>query len=255
MQPFPTWCAALLFAAGAVGPVAVAQTARSGGNANAQLVQQMQQLASERTALQAENDKLKKQLADLTKDRDALKSGQQALDKRAKDTSLALEHSKTQREASEQEVTQTKAKMQELVAKFRETLTKMRDIETENTATKQKLAMRERELSTCADRNAGLYKLNDEILTRLEKKSSGFASCMASAEPFTKVSRVRNENLADDYRARAQDLQVSPAVKAAGQGAAAAPAAGRGAPATSAGLPAPAPTASPAPSPSAPPKR
>ncbi len=53
---------------------ALAQTTRSGGGANAQLMQQMQQLASERTSLQAENAKLKKELDDLRKDRDALKN-------------------------------------------------------------------------------------------------------------------------------------------------------------------------------------
>ncbi|HVN44290.1 MAG TPA: hypothetical protein VMT66_03485 [Steroidobacteraceae bacterium] len=174
-------------------------------------MQQMQQLASERTALQAENDKLKKQLADVTKDRDALKAGQQALDKRAKDTTAVLEHSRAQREAADQEVTQTKAKMQELIAKFREALAKMREIETENTVTKQTLATRERELSRCVDNNVALYKLNDEILTHLDKKSSGLGSCMASTEPFTKIGRVRNENLVDEYRARAEDQRVTPA--------------------------------------------
>jgi chromosome segregation ATPase len=205
-------------------------------------MQQMQQLASERTTLQAENDKLKKQLADLTKDRDTLKAGQQALDRRARDAAVALEHSRAQHETTDQELTQTKAKMQELIAKFRETLTKMREIETENTATRQTLATREHELSACVDRNVGLYKLNDEILTRLDKKSSGLASCMASTEPFTKIKRVRNENLVDDYRARAQELQLPPAGKVRAPGAAA--------PAASPGVPAPAPSASPAPTPS-----
>jgi len=127
-----------------------AQTARSGGNASAQLMQQMQELASERTTLQAENDKLKKQLADVTKDRDALKAGQQTEDRRAKDSAAALQHSKAQGEAEAQELTQTKAKLQELIGKFRETLTKMREIEAENSASKQTLATRQQQLSTCA---------------------------------------------------------------------------------------------------------
>src|SRR6516165_5040746 len=95
-----------IIAAAAVG-VAVAQTARSGGNASAQLMQQMQELASERTTLQGENDKLKKQLADVTKDRDALKAGQQAVERRAKDATAALASSNSQRATTEQELTQT----------------------------------------------------------------------------------------------------------------------------------------------------
>jgi chromosome segregation ATPase len=234
--------------------LACAQTARSGGNASAQLMQQMQQLASERTTLQAENDKLKKQLADITKDRDALKAGQQAVDRRAKDSAAALQHSNAQREAVDNELTQTKAKMQEIIGKFRETITKMHEIETENIATKQTLATRERELSVCASRNVDLYKLNDEVLTRLDKKSSSLSSCMASTEPFTKIKRVRNENLVDDYRGRAQDLQVSPQVKPAAPGAttpAPVPSVAPAAPSASPGLPAPAPAAAPASSPGA----
>jgi hypothetical protein len=255
MQRVPDWLAALTGLLLVVaGETALAQTARSGGNASAQLVQQMQQLASERTTLQAENDKLKKQLADVTKDRDALKAGQQAVDRRAKDSAAALQRSNAQHEAANQELTQTRAKMQELVARFRETLAKMREIETENTVSKQTLAARDRELSTCVDRNVGLYKLNDEILTHLDKKSSGLGSCMTSTEPFTKIGRVRNENLVDGYRSRAQDLQVSPAVKPAAPGGAAAATAAPSAPAgqpAAAGQPAPAPLASPASSPSA----
>jgi chromosome segregation ATPase len=202
------WAMPLLaLAAMAVASVpATAQTARTGGNANAQLMEQMQQLASERTTLQAENERLKSQLADVTKDRDALKSGQQALDRRARDAAAALVHSNAQRDSSDQELTQTRAKMQELIAKFRETIQRMRDVETENTTTKQTLATREHELSVCVDRNVALYHLNDEILTHMDHQ--GFWSHVAEAEPFTKIKRIQNENLVDDYRARAQDQRV-----------------------------------------------
>ncbi len=199
---------ALVLVAAAASAPAPAQTARSGGNANAQLMEQMQQLASERTSLQAENERLKSQLADVTKDRDALKSGQQALDRRARDAATALAHSNAERESGDQELTQTRAKMQELIAKFRETIQKMRDIETDSATTKQTLATRERELSVCIDRNVALYHLNDEILTRMDKQ--GVWSSLAQAEPFTRIKRIQNENLVDDYRARAQDQQIKP---------------------------------------------
>ena len=233
-------CIAILAACGAVAVTmtADAQTPRSGGSASSQLLEQMQQLASERSALQGENDKLKKQLADLTKDRDALKAGQQTVQRHAQEASAALAHSTSQREATEQELTQLKGKMQELIAKFRETLTQMRAMETEATVTKQQLAARDHELSACVDRNVGLYHLNDEILTRMEKRP-GLFSCMAGEEPFTKIKRVRLENLADDYRAHAQDLKVSPTGQSKKPGPLA--------PAAPVGLPAPEPSAAPAP--------
>ena len=99
-----------------------AQTARSGGGGNALLMQQMQQLASERTSLQAENAKLKKDLEDLRKDRDALKTQQQVLDRRAKTSELSLKQVMEHRGSSDQELAQMKEKTQQLVAKFKETL-------------------------------------------------------------------------------------------------------------------------------------
>jgi seryl-tRNA synthetase len=196
-------CALLAAAPGA----SHAQTARSGGgNANTQLLQQMQQIASERTSLQAENERLKKELADVKKDRDGLKAGQQGLDRRTKDAAAALARSNEQRQATDQELTQSKARMQELIVKFKETVQKFREVETENAASRQTLATRDRDLSACVDRNIALYHLNEEILTRLD--TQGVWSHLARAEPFTKIKRTQLENLADDYRARAQDQRV-----------------------------------------------
>jgi len=210
MERFAGWFAVLAGVVVAHG--ALAQVARSGGSANSQLLQQMQQLASERTTLQVENERLKTELAELKKDRDALKSAQAVVDRRIKESVAALEHSNVQREATDQELTQNRAKMQELIGKFRESLAKMREIETDDAAQKQALAARDHELSVCVDHNAALYHLNDEILTRMEKRQ-GFFSCMAGDEPFTKIKRVRLENLADDYRARASQQLVAPVAK------------------------------------------
>jgi len=83
MQPLHRWIVGMAMAAAVLGQQVSAQTARSGSNAGAQLYEQLQQLASERTSLQAENEKLKNELAQAQKDRDALKAGQQAIERRA----------------------------------------------------------------------------------------------------------------------------------------------------------------------------
>jgi hypothetical protein len=183
-----------------------AQTARSGGGGNAQLLQQLQQLASERTSLQAENAKLKKDLADMQKDRDALKAAQQVVDRRAKSSELALKENLSQRASGEQELAQTKEKMQQLIGKFRETLQTLRDVETENTTTKQTVATRDQQLKVCIDRNLELYKLNQEVLTRLEHQTVW--ARVAEAEPFTKIKRVQLENMVDDYKGRADAQRI-----------------------------------------------
>jgi chromosome segregation ATPase len=225
------------------GVAAHAQTPRSGGNANSQLVQQLQQLASERTAMEAEAARNKKELEDVRKERDSLKSAQKALDQRARSSSAALAQATAQRETAEQELKQYKDKMQELIGKFRETIQQLRETETDRTTARQTLATRDRELKVCLDRNAALYKLDDEVLTHMEHES--VFSRLAAAEPFTKIKRVQLENLIDDYRWRAEDQRVTPqSIENAARRAAPAP--GRTAPAAPAQK---APAAAPAPAP------
>jgi chromosome segregation ATPase len=207
MDRFPAWIAAATCIAAAMSLTATAQTARTGGNANAQLLQQMQQVAAERTTLQAENDKLKGELAEVKKERDALKAGQQIIVQRAQGAAAALAHSNTERAAGDQELTQLKAKMQELVGKFRETLQKFREVEADGSTAKQTLAKREQELAVCVDRNVALYNLDEEVLTRWEKE--GVWSRIADKEPFTRIKRTQLENLIDGYRERASEQRIS----------------------------------------------
>ena len=186
----------------------VAQTARSGGAASAQLQMQLQQLTSERARMEAENAQLKKDLAGAQKELDSLKIAQKSLDARAKESAAALTQSKTQRDSTDEQLKQTKEKMEQLIAKFRETVQTLRDVEAEHTTVKQTLATREQQLRSCVDHNQQLYKINEEVLARLEHQS--FWSGVAQAEPFTRIKRNQMENLVDDYQARAQDQRVSP---------------------------------------------
>lgn len=192
------------------GPPAAAQTARSssGAGANAQAVQQMQQLAAERTALQAENAKLKKDLEDARKERDALKAREQALGQKVRSSEAAVSRVAATRESSERELTELKGRSQELVDKFRETAQTLRDVEVDRAAMKQTLAAREAEGKACVDRNAALYTLNGELLARLEGESGW--SRIARAEPFTQLKRIELENLVDDFRSKAGDERIVP---------------------------------------------
>lgn len=184
-----------------------AQTTRSNSGGNAQLMQQMQQLAAERTALQAENARMKRELAETRKERDALKGGKETNDKRARASEVALTRAAQERELGERELEQLKARTQELIGKFRETIEELRTVESDRTSVKQQLASRDTELKSCVDNNVALYKLNGEILTHLE--GQGFWSGVGRAEPFTRLKRVQLENFVDEYKARAEDTRVS----------------------------------------------
>lgn len=184
------------------GP-APAQTERSGSSGNAQLMRQMQQLASERTQLQAENARLKQELDTLRKERDSKKSDSASAERKLLALQAAAARADQQQSASAAELAQQRARMEELVAKFRETASVLRDVETQRAAAAQSLATRDIELSQCKEHNQKLFALNGEILDYFDKR--GFWSGLASAEPFTRLKRVELENLIGEYRAKAED--------------------------------------------------
>lgn len=182
-----------------------AQTERS-GNADARVMQQVQQLTSERASLQAENAKLKQELEQLKKDLQKSGADKTAAENRAKLLATTATRGEASSKQAEEQLERHKAQLQELITKFRETANTLRDVETDRDTTKSKLSAKERELTTCVDRNAGLYNLNAEVLDKMENR--GFWSSVTEREPFTKLKRVELENLIDGYKYRADELKL-----------------------------------------------
>lgn len=202
----------LLTLAFSASGAAVAQTQRS-GSPDARVAQQLQQLTSERAALQTENAALKAELEKLKKELSGAAAAKSSLETRNR----ALEASARGGAASQQqtaaELEQTRARLQELIGKFRETAQTLRDVETDRAAAKRSLEAGQRELKVCIDRNAELYNLNDEVLTKMETR--GFWSAVAEREPFTRLKRVELENLIDEYKYRADELKLEKQQQAA----------------------------------------
>jgi chromosome segregation ATPase len=202
----PVLMAALLAAAG-LGLPAAAQTTRSGGD-TARAMQQMQQLASERTALQAENAKLKQQLDEAQKELAAATAQQDTLTRRAQNAEAASSRLGVSSAQNTESAARTREQLDQLVAKFRETAQRLKQVESERNALRQQAERAERQLETCRDHNAQLLTINEEVLVRLE--NTGFWNKLAADEPFTKLKRAQLENLATDYRQRAGDLREIP---------------------------------------------
>ena len=180
-----------VFLAALASQGAHSQAARPGGSGNAQLMQQIQQLGSERTRLQAENTQLKKDLEDVRKDRDALKGAQQTVAGRAKSSEIELKSSLAQRTAADKELTQTNDKLQQLKGKYQELLQNLQAVETDRATTKQTLTSREQDLKVCIDRNLTLYTASQEAVGRLEHHTAS-----------TRDSPSQLEGLIDDYKGR-----------------------------------------------------
>jgi len=187
-----------------------AQTQRT-GDANARAMQQLQQLTGERVQLKADNDKLKQEVEGLKKELTAATKEQTSLQQRLKtaESTVTRETASTQQNTDALE--KSRAQMQELVTRFRETATTLKEVESDRATARGQLQLRERELNTCVERNVGLYDLNKQTLDRLEKK--GVWSSLTEKEPFTKIQRVRLENLIDDYRERAAELKSLSKIK------------------------------------------
>jgi cell division protein FtsB len=200
----------LLAASAMLLPLAAhSQEARGGGGeVSAQMVAELQQLGAERTALKAENERLKKQLAAITTERDQLKRGQQATTLRAKSSAAALARSNAEEAGSQQKLAQMQAATQQLIGKFREVVDTLRKTEIEDAQTKQTLAMRQQDLKTCTDHNQALYKIDDDVLAHFERQ--GFLARLAADEPFTRIERVRLENYGDEGRERAEKQRYVP---------------------------------------------
>jgi chromosome segregation ATPase len=184
---------------------------------------QYQQADAERTQLKSENTKLKKDLDDLKRQLDA--AGKQAAASKAGVSRDAAQLAAAQaaNDRSAKDLADAKGKMQELVGKFRETITQMRGIESERLQLQQQLAQSKTAFDQCAERNYSLYQVDNEVLDRYAHE--GAFSHIASAEPFTRIKRTQIDNLVLEYKERAQELRVKRAEAAAGASTSSAPAA------------------------------
>jgi chromosome segregation ATPase len=199
--------ACLLLLLAAMSGALHAQTQRSGGGSESQkILQQYQQLAGEKTALQAQVTQMKQQLdaaktelAAVQKERDALKA-------RSGAAGAAAAQLAALRESSERAAEQNRQKMTEVVARFRETVANLKEIETNRNKLQEDLRVRNELYDRCAADNLSLFEVNDDLLNRYEHV--GLFTKASVGEPFTRITRARIDNLVDEYRQRALELRA-----------------------------------------------
>jgi chromosome segregation ATPase len=216
-------CAVLsVAAAGLFANPIHAQVARTGGNtgaANAQLAQQYQQATAERDKLQSDNAKLKSDLDDTRKQ---LKAAQQQLatlraGTNSKDAAVAA--AQAAKESTAKSLEDLKAKADDLVGHFRDTVAVLKGVETDRARLQQQLYRSRTAFDRCVLLNDELYKVNGEVLDRYEHE--GTFGRLARAEPFTGLERTKVENLVDETHQHADELRVERQEEAAAAAAAA----------------------------------
>jgi chromosome segregation ATPase len=187
--------------------VVMAQTQRSGGGEAQRFMQQYQQLAAEKTALQA-------QLAQMRKDLDSSKADLAAMTKE-RDTLKAHAHPgvspavlaqlTASKQAADRSLEQYKQRTTELVNRFRDMAGTLKDVEADRTALHTELSQRNALLDKCASDNLQLFEITNSVLDRYEHV--GMFTRVSATEPFTKITRTRIENLVEEYRERALQLR------------------------------------------------
>lgn len=202
------------------GP-ALSQVERSGGGGvSQQLYQDYQQAVSERTQLRADNAKLKSDLAAAQKQLAAVKQQLASARSGTANDQAALAAAQAEQAATAKNLATLKGQADELIARFRETISQLQGVETDRTLLRQQLAQSKATFDQCAVANDQLYQVDDEVLNRYMHQ--GAFSYLARAEPFTRIERTRIDNLVLQYRQRAEALRVQGAAPATGSAAAAA---------------------------------
>jgi chromosome segregation ATPase len=172
-------------------------------------MQQYQQMAAEKTALQAQVAQMKKDLDAANAELTAVKKERDAAKAHVGIPPTALAQANGAKEAAERNLEQSKQRMTELVARFRETASSFKEVEADRAKLRKDLAERDSALGACAVDNMKLYEITGEVLDRYERV--GLFTKVSAAEPFTKITRTRIDNLAVEYREKAEALQVKKA--------------------------------------------
>jgi DNA repair exonuclease SbcCD ATPase subunit len=190
-------------------PGAYAQVERSGGGETQRIMQQYQQLAAEKTSLQAQVAQMKKdldtaqsELASVKKERDALKMRSSG----AAVAAAQVAQANASRQSIERSLEQNKQKTAELVERFKETIGSLKGVEADRAQLQKENVRLNSAFDKCADSNLQLFEISQTVLDRYEHV--GFFSKVGAAEPFTKITRSRIDNLVDEYREHALELRV-----------------------------------------------
>lgn len=203
------WIAGLLIVL-MTAPPAHAQTQRSGGGESQKIMQQYQQLAAEKAALQAQVAQMKKdldgaksELAEVKKERDALKG-------RAAGSSAAAAQQVAQanasKEAAEKSLELNKQRTAELVDRFKVTIGTLKGVESDRDQLRRDFDELHVKYDKCAENNEQLYQIANSVLDRYQHV--GFFTKAAAVEPFTRIAHTRIDNLIVETHARAEELRL-----------------------------------------------
>jgi hypothetical protein len=166
------------------------------------------------------------QLRNAENDKAVLQAAQAEMEEKNKALTSQVEaqakQSAADKDAADKSIATLQAKMDERdkdIADLRESLDKWkadhkRITDVANTKEAQRAKLEEqviqldRRVADQQTKNAGMYKIANEILQRYEK--FGLGDALSAREPFTGITRVKLQSLFEDYRDKLVDQKIKP---------------------------------------------
>jgi predicted RNase H-like nuclease (RuvC/YqgF family) len=199
--------ALVLTLTGAYSGTAAAEARRdAGGDAVRKAQLMMRQLMQEKSRLEAENARLSGEL----------EAAREELARQEKDLSRQLQASRASNAKLSDRVRSDHERMQELMDRYNTTLQMLR-VEQQNVVLlRNAVEERNQWIDTCKSNNDALFATNMELVEKYRDK--GFLKMLSQTDPLTGIGDVQLEVVAEDYRYRLEDLQVTDFDPASGQG-------------------------------------
>ena len=159
----------------------------------------LRQLSQEKSRLEADNTRLNAELGKQAREQEKLKNRLEKLEKK-------LARSKDSNQKLVSRVKQDNERMKEMIAKYRETVEKLRTANQDNQLLVNAVSERNQWIDQCQKKNTKMYALNVELLERYRNKD--FADDALEKEAFTGLVAVELENQEQEYRFRLDDLKT-----------------------------------------------
>jgi uncharacterized protein (DUF3084 family) len=110
------------------------------------------------------------------------------------------------KENAEKSLERTKQQTAELVDRFKETIATLKGVESDRASVQKENNALNAEFDKCAGDNVELYDISNAVLDRYDHV--GLFTKVSTAEPFTRITRTRIDNLVVEYRQRAEAARV-----------------------------------------------
>jgi chromosome segregation ATPase len=173
---------------------------------DARLKETLRVLTQRLRAAETERNNLLSDKAACDQEKKTLTEKVDALTKQAVADEGQIDTLKAKTDAQGKELADTKDALAKWKAAHEQLLADAKKIESERARFAGEAAVLKRTVEDRERKNRELYRLGNEILTRYEK--FGLGEALTAREPFTGITRVKLENLVQDYQDKLADQRV-----------------------------------------------